>query len=95
MVELRNLKHKSRIYVEEGATLYGIMDETNTLQEGEIFITLDTKEWRHKVVVGERIVITRAPALVWLSDTTFAGIIVANREIASRRRTCRQSCHST
>lgn len=63
MLELRTLKHKSRIYVEAGAILYGIMDETNTLKEGEVFITPDTKEGRHRVIVSDHIVITRAPAL--------------------------------
>jgi hypothetical protein len=39
--ELRLLKHKARIPIEEGATLFGIADEYGFLEEGEIYITFD------------------------------------------------------
>ncbi|TWU72186.1 hypothetical protein ED733_001553 [Metarhizium rileyi] len=39
--ELRLLKHKARIPVEKGVTLFGIMDETGFLDENEIFVTCD------------------------------------------------------
>jgi hypothetical protein len=38
MTELRDLKYRGRIPVKEGMTLYGIMDETGYLQEGEVFV---------------------------------------------------------
>lgn len=63
MIELRALKHKTRIPVEYGATLYGIMDETDTLEEDEIFCIMDTKSWQRKVIIGDRLIITRSPAL--------------------------------
>ena len=57
LVQLRELKHRSRIPVEEGVTLYGIMDEFNLLEEGEIYCRTD----QH--VVEGKVTITRAPAL--------------------------------
>ena len=55
--QLRDLKHRSRIFVEQGLTLYGIMDETDTLAEGEIHCRTDKE-----VIIG-KVTITRAPAL--------------------------------
>jgi RNA dependent RNA polymerase len=55
--QLRELKHRSRIFVRQGVTLYGIMDETNTLAEGQIYCRTD----KH-VIIG-KVTITRAPAL--------------------------------
>lgn len=63
LIELRALKHKARIIVEKGATLYGIMDETGTLQEGEIFVTLNTSTKTQRVISQEQVIVTRAPAL--------------------------------
>lgn len=57
LIQLRELKHRSRIPVEEGVTLYGIMDEFDVLKEGEIYCRMD----RH--VVEGKVTITRAPAL--------------------------------
>jgi hypothetical protein len=36
--ELRDLKYRGRIPVKDGMTLYGIMDETGYLQEGQVFV---------------------------------------------------------
>ena len=57
LVQLRELKHRSRIPVEGGVTLYGIMDEFNLLEEGEIYCRTD----QH--VVEGKVTITRSPAL--------------------------------
>jgi hypothetical protein len=57
LIQLRELKHRSRIPVEEGITLYGIMDEFDVLQEGQIYCRTD------KHVVEGKVTITRAPAL--------------------------------
>ena len=58
ITRLRTLKHRTRIPVEQGVTLYGIMDETDTLQEGEIYCsTLDRSQ-----ILG-RVTITRSPAM--------------------------------
>ena len=57
LVELRELKYRARILVENGVTLYGIMDETNTLGEGEIYCCTD------KYILQGPVTIGRAPAL--------------------------------
>lgn len=62
--ELRVLKHKARIPVPKGMTLYGIMDETGYLKEGEVYVTYDS-------LVGKlalppppgKLLVTRSPAL--------------------------------
>jgi len=43
--------------VKQGVTLYGIMNETNTLAEGEIYCRTD------KEIIIDKVTITRAPAL--------------------------------
>ncbi|KAL1654362.1 hypothetical protein SLS61_002962 [Didymella pomorum] len=67
MSSLRDLKYRARIPIEKGCLLYGIMDETNTLREGEVYIATqlpdDHGEWKHRVITHERLVVTRAPAL--------------------------------
>ncbi|KAL1800749.1 hypothetical protein ACET3X_001091 [Alternaria dauci] len=67
MASLRSMKYRARIPIEKGCLLYGIMDETNTLREGEVYIAtrdFDSRgELKKKTFVGKRVVITRAPAL--------------------------------
>lgn len=55
--QLRELKYRSRIFVEQGVTLYGVMDETNALAEGEIYCRTD------KGTIIGKVAITRPPAL--------------------------------
>ncbi len=62
MIQVRVMKYKARIPVPFGLTLYGIMDETNFLKEGQVFCTY-TKGGKKKQLVGQRMVITRPPAL--------------------------------
>lgn len=61
LAELRELKHRSRIRVENGMTLYGIMDETNFLREGEIYCSVYNESG--PLVLTGPVVITRCPAL--------------------------------
>ncbi|KAE9375996.1 rna-dependent rna polymeras-like protein [Stipitochalara longipes BDJ] len=62
MMQVRVMKYRARIPVPSGMTLYGIMDETDFLQEGQIFCTfMDGKV--KKNLVGKNLVITRSPAL--------------------------------
>ncbi|KAJ4345158.1 hypothetical protein N0V95_005883 [Ascochyta clinopodiicola] len=67
MSSLRDLKYRARIPIEKGCLLYGIMDETNTLREGEVYVATqfpgEYGEWKHGVLTDDRIVVTRAPAL--------------------------------
>lgn len=64
---LRDMKYRGRIPLKKGQLLYGVMDETNELQEGEVYITTQTQNedgtLAHKVTTGDRVVVTRAPAL--------------------------------
>ncbi|KAL4942182.1 hypothetical protein BDV06DRAFT_212071 [Aspergillus oleicola] len=62
--ELRLLKHKARIPVDKGITLYGIMDETGFLEENEVFVTYDTVDGRFAPPPSHcRLLVTRSPAL--------------------------------
>ncbi|KAH6976978.1 RNA dependent RNA polymerase-domain-containing protein [Ilyonectria sp. MPI-CAGE-AT-0026] len=66
--ELRLLKHKARIPVEHGVTLFGIMDETGFLNDGEVYVTYD-KRWSGsgaripETLKDGEIIVTRSPAL--------------------------------
>ncbi|OHF00014.1 RNA-dependent RNA polymerase [Colletotrichum orchidophilum] len=67
--ELRLLKHKARIPVPKGATLFGIMDETRFLQENEVYVCFDTDRRPGKLAIdkaikdGTQVLVTRSPAL--------------------------------
>ncbi|KAM3449446.1 hypothetical protein MY3296_006911 [Beauveria thailandica] len=66
--ELRLLKHKARIPIEKGVTLFGVMDETGFLKEGEIYIHYDRrapgrKDGIEDSLVDGPVVVTRSPAL--------------------------------
>lgn len=63
LVKLREVKYRARIRVERAVTLYGIMDETGILREGEIFCPVLTERGFREVLVRNNVVITRAPAL--------------------------------
>jgi hypothetical protein len=64
--EVRLLKYKARIPVPQGVTLFGIMDETDYLEEGEVFVTFDNahfvQDWATDLD-NCRMIITRSPAL--------------------------------
>lgn len=66
--ELRLLKHKARIPVAKGVTLFGVMDETGFLDEGEVYVAYDKTHVKSgyrmdaSLVDGPAIV-TRSPAL--------------------------------
>ncbi|KAF2115325.1 RNA dependent RNA polymerase-domain-containing protein [Lophiotrema nucula] len=64
--ELRLLKHKARIPINQGATLFGIMDETGYLDEGEIYVTFDNATFVHGHPMdldNRQMIVTRSPAL--------------------------------
>lgn len=63
LVELRALKHRTRILVEQGVTLYGIMDETGFLKEGQIYCVMEYEPNKKTVLVAKHVMITRSPAL--------------------------------
>jgi hypothetical protein len=60
---LKDLKKKAKIIVPNGAYLLGVMDETNTLEEGEVFVQIcDTSNngVRRQIITGE-VVVFRNP----------------------------------
>lgn len=64
--EVRLLKHKARIPVEKGVTLFGIMDEFGFLEEDQVYVTFE----KHKLprcrdvdICDKLVLITRSPAL--------------------------------
>lgn len=63
--ELRLLKHKARIPVDQGVTLFGIMDETGFLNENEVFIAYDKTHIFSGVpaLTDGPVIVTRSPAL--------------------------------
>ena len=62
--ELRLLKHKARIPVRKGMTLFGVMDETGFLNEGEVYVTYDDGQGWHSEPPGPGpVIVTRSPAL--------------------------------
>ncbi|KAI4158772.1 MAG: hypothetical protein LQ342_007167 [Letrouitia transgressa] len=61
LIQLKELKYRSRIYVENGMTVYGIMDETDFLEEGQIYCSVQND--KSGMVLTGRVVITRNPAL--------------------------------
>ncbi|KAM0717022.1 hypothetical protein Q7P37_006874 [Cladosporium fusiforme] len=79
VTELRDLKYRGRIPVKDGMTLYGIMDETGYLQEGEVFVITERRAVSaassridsadssvpggKQILVQNNVVITRSPAM--------------------------------
>ncbi|KAI0401535.1 RNA dependent RNA polymerase-domain-containing protein [Xylaria palmicola] len=64
MREVRLLKHKSRIPIEQGVTLFGVMDEFGFLSDDEVFITFDNQQGKTCPQLHNRfVIITRSPAL--------------------------------
>jgi RNA dependent RNA polymerase len=60
--ELRKLKHKTRIPIDKGYHLHGLMDETGYLREGEIFCSV-VEDGVPQYITGKDLIVSRAPAL--------------------------------
>lgn len=63
LIEIRLLKHKTRIPVEQGWHLHGIMDETGVLKEGQVYCVVKNESGTLQAITGENLIISRAPAL--------------------------------
>ncbi|KAL0260085.1 hypothetical protein SLS55_005830 [Diplodia seriata] len=65
--QLRDIKHRARILVDRGVTLYGIMDETGFLGEDEIYCVIermgDNGKPKRTVICGGEVIVTRSPAM--------------------------------
>ncbi|KAI9354200.1 RNA dependent RNA polymerase-domain-containing protein [Pilaira anomala] len=60
---LKDLKKKAKIIVPKGAYLLGVMDETGTLEEGEVFVQIynNTYNNAHKEIITGEVVVFRNP----------------------------------
>lgn len=56
IIQLRDLKHRARIPIEKGFTLYGTVDETGLLKEGQIYVPTRDSDGTLNVVVGSCLV---------------------------------------
>ncbi|KAL8646746.1 MAG: hypothetical protein Q9210_005951 [Variospora velana] len=74
-IQLQELKYKTRIPVKDGATLYGILDDTETLAEGEVYCSWIDKEGHVNCASGI-VVVTRSPALHPSDIQTAKAIVV-------------------
>ncbi|OTA99863.1 hypothetical protein M426DRAFT_324753 [Hypoxylon sp. CI-4A] len=65
--EVRLLKHKARIPVDKGVTLFGIMDEFGFLEEDEIYVTFENDKLHGSRdtpdLCDQLVLVTRSPAL--------------------------------
>jgi hypothetical protein len=87
LIELRALKYKARIPVEEGFTLYGIMDETGIIEEGQVFCIVET-DGQPKVITGRDLIITRSPALHPGDIQLVTAVTVPNNSPLMQLRNC-------
>ncbi|KAI9685260.1 MAG: hypothetical protein M1822_004633 [Bathelium mastoideum] len=62
---LREMKYRGRIPLDknQGVTLYGIMDETGYLKEGEVYVPIQRSRDRRFVLTDGGIAVTRSPAM--------------------------------
>ena len=58
IMRLRDLKYRGRIPIENGATLFGVMDETGVLKEGQVYCALGKGE-----MIKGRVAISRSPTM--------------------------------
>ncbi len=59
----RDMRNKTHVYVEEGCRLLGVMDETKTLQPGQIFAQVQRHRDERPVVLEGPVIVTRNPCL--------------------------------
>lgn len=87
LIELRALKHKARIPVQKGYTLYGIMDETGVLEEGQIFCIIEING-KPRIITGKDLIITRSPALHKGDIQVVTGVTVPANSPLLQLRNC-------
>lgn len=64
VTKLRDIKYRGRIPVESGHTLYGIMDETGYLQEGQVYVVTEASpEGGRRRLIQNGVVVSRSPAM--------------------------------
>eukprot|EP01041_Mallomonas_annulata_P004112 gene4112-8170_t len=61
---LLDIQNRARILIPNGVCLIGVMDETNTLEEGEVFVQhTDKRTGRPMLITCPRVVVGRSPCL--------------------------------
>lgn len=89
ITKLREIKYKGRIPVQDGVTLYGIMDETGFLGEGQIYVTTTgSLEEGRRVFTGGKVIITRSPALDPGDIRTVEAVDVPENSPLDKLRNC-------
>ena len=64
VTKLRDIKYRRRIPVSSGVTLYGIMDETGYLREGEVYVVQErSPEGGRWELIRNKVAVTRSPAM--------------------------------
>eukprot|EP00172_Hildenbrandia_rubra_P003248 Plantae.Rhodophyta-Hildenbrandia_rubra.ctg49563.p1 GENE.Plantae.Rhodophyta-Hildenbrandia_rubra.ctg49563~~Plantae.Rhodophyta-Hildenbrandia_rubra.ctg49563.p1 ORF type:complete len:256 (-),score=28.64 Plantae.Rhodophyta-Hildenbrandia_rubra.ctg49563:27-794(-) len=64
-LQVKRLESKARIFVPEAANLFGVMDETNTLEYGEVFVQIcgPTTDGQNFIVADCDVVVGKNPML--------------------------------
>ena len=89
ITKLREIKYRGRIPVENGITLFGIMDETGYLKEGQVYVvTQSSSDGPREVLTGGKVIITRSPALHPGDIRTVEAINVPENSPLSHLRNC-------
>lgn len=60
---LIDIQTRCRLFLPNACCLYGVMDETKTLQQGEIFVQLSSKKYPNLIQSGKIVVVGRNPSL--------------------------------
>ena len=79
--QLWELKHRFRILVERGVRLYGIIDEMDTLVEGELYCRTDKK-----IIIG-KVTIT-GPSIAFRRHTSRQLSIISNESPLNALHNC-------
>jgi RNA-dependent RNA polymerase len=61
---LKRLKEKSHVQISrsDGRMLLGVVDETNSLQYGQVFIQYREKDGEKQIIQNQKVLITKNPA---------------------------------
>ncbi|ETO24494.1 RNA-dependent RNA polymerase 1 [Reticulomyxa filosa] len=60
--EIKEIRDKQRLTIEDGASLIGVMDEYGILKNDEVFIQVEGLHSKAKVITGD-VIVTKPPAL--------------------------------
>jgi RNA-dependent RNA polymerase len=61
--QLKQLRTKARILIENGCVLFGVADETRTLKYGQVFIQIHRSEINETKIIQGPVIVTRNPCL--------------------------------